>query len=692
MKAQRRQFLQSLAAGGLLLALPLAAHTQGSAGAAPAQLAGWVRIGADGVCTVLSNVSEIGQGTGTALAQILANELDLDWRSVRLEPAPLLPEYANALFRDYGTYGSGGVRGNYAQLRVAGAKARAMLIAAAARRWGVAVETCDTGSGHVTGPGPGQRVPYAALAAEAARLPVPQDAPLMPRARWRHIGQDAERLDLPAKVDGSAVYGVDVVLPDMLVATIVQCPAFGGKLRAVDPAPALAVNGVRKVVRLADAVAVVATGYWNARKGLAALQPEWDLQSAGRPDTPRYTRMLADGAAAGGTVYARRDTTIEATQAAYDKARLGAAASHDALYTAPFLAHATMEPMNATARVNANSAELWLPTQTPVLARKMVATALGLPLEAVTIHVTLSGGGFGRRVEFDFAVQAARIAREAGAPVKLIWSREEDMKHGFYRPAAAIRLRADLDAAGMPLAVRFDSACEAISRYVWGGTRQPAQTGADFWAVGSTLSYYAIPALLHTVNTVDIGVPVGVWRSVSDSQNCFACESFIDELAHRARIEPVAFRRRLLAPNPRELAVLDALRWEVPTPAGRHRGMAMVRSNGTVVALAVEISVTAEKTVRVHAVQVALDCGVAVNPRNIRAQVEGSIAFGMSAAFFGEITLKDGAVQQSNFHDYPLLALAQMPRVGVRLVESAQMGGAGEEAVGPLAPAIANAL
>jgi isoquinoline 1-oxidoreductase subunit beta len=695
----RRDFLKTMAAGGLAVAFMPSAFGADTSTAAPLSgwVQGWVHIAADGSATVFSNCSEIGQGTGTAIAQILADELDLDWRAIRLEMAPIEQRYINPQWGEYATYGSGGVAGQFAALRKAGAQARAMLIGAAASEWKVAPESCDTEAGYVVHKPSGTRASYASLATDASSLPVPDNPPLMPPERRRYIGKDIARLDLPAKVDGSAVYGVDVKLPGLLVATIFQCPQFGGRLAGVDPAPALASRGVKRIVKLDNAVAVVADSYWHAKKGLDKLKPTWDLSQASKHTSAAYDALLQAAVAAGGPVYGPKNSTPEKASAAYAEAMTKAVHSVEQTCAVPFLCHATMEPMNATARVGARDAELWLPTQTQMSTRDAVAKALGLAPEAVTLHTTLAGGGFGRRIEFDFAVQAALIAKQAGAPVKLIWSREEDMRHGYYRPAAAVRLAAGIGADGMPVALRFDSACESLFEYSGGGQYKNFAKPVDRSAIGEPPNYYSFPAILYRVSTMEAGVPVGYWRSVAASQNAFAYETFIDELARHAGIDPVAYRRKLLPEGSRERRALDAAvehaGWQHAPTAGRHRGMALVRANRSVVVHVVELSVDREQRVKIHKVTTAIDCGVAVNPRNIRAQMEGGIAFGLSAAFHGKITLRDGAVEQSNFHDYALIRLADMPAVDVVILEgNEQPGGVGEEAVGPVTPAVANAL
>jgi len=695
----RRAFIKRAGASGLLVAFgnAFAAKLDTHTTLAPAAVNGWIRVAADGTVTLLSNSSEIGQGTGTALAQILANELDLDWRTVTIEMAPVIPAFVNPQWGEYATYGSGGVAGQFSALRQAAAQARAVLISAAATQWKVPAEGCDTDAGTVVHASSGRRLPYAELAQAAAQLPLPKEVALMGRERWRHIGRDAERFDIPAKVDGSAIFGIDVKRPNMLTATLLQSPSFGGRLAHVDPEPALQVRGVRQVVELDDAVAVVADSYWSAKKGLAALKPTWDLSQASKHNSVDYASALAAGVHDGAKIFARRNSSAELEMAAFIEAMRPAQKTIEQVYQVPFLSHATMEPMNATARVGSRSAELWIPTQTQQATRGIVAKELGLPTSAVTIHTTLAGGGFGRRAELDFPLQAIRIAKRTGATVKLIWSREEDMRHDFYRPAAAVKLSAGIGVDGLPVAIRFDSACESLLVYSGGGASKANAKPVDPTAVGELPRHYKIPSLLAAVNTIDIGVPVGYWRSVAASQNCFAFECFIDELAHAASSDPLGYRRKLLNSDGRERRALDEAivrsGWNDAAPAGHFRGLALVHANGSIAVHVVELSLADEHKVKLHRITTVVDCGVAVNPRNIRAQMEGGIVFGLSAAFYGEITIKDGAVEQSNFHDYRLIQLAQMPKIEVTILESGDKpGGVGEEAVGPVAPAVVNAL
>lgn len=689
----RRGFLKTLAAGGLLVAVPSLAQEKP---AAPPTA--WVRIAPDGAVTVLSNTSEIGQGTGTAIAQILADELDLDWKTIRLEMAPVTPAYINAGWGEYATYGSGGVARQIAPLRKAAAQARAMLVSAAAAEWKVAGSECDTKEGRVVHGASGRSIPYAKLVGAAAGQPVPADPPLMPRERWRHMGRDVARLDIPGKTDGSAVYGIDVKVPGMMHAAILQCPHFGGTLSGVDERPALAMRGVKKVVRLADAVAVVADSWWRAQKAVNALKPQWNLVRASSHTSAAYVESLRKAVQADGALVVPRTSTMDKVLASYGEAAARGKEVVDRSYAVPLLSHSPMEPMNGTAHYKAGKVTLWLPTQAQDTARTLVARALNIPEAAVTVHTTLSGGGFGRRIEADFAIQAALISREAGVPVKLLWSREQDTKHGFYRPAAVLRLRAGVGADGAMTALRIDSAADSLFNYSrFGSDRQYAEP-FDRSAYGHPINdYYNFGAVQFRVNTIDAGVPLGYWRSVAASQNVFAYESLVDELAQMAKMDPLAYRRRMTKEGGRDRRVIDAMiahpAWADRAAEGRSRGVAYAKANGSYIGEIVELSVDKDKRVKLHKVTLFVDCGIAVNPRNVQSQIEGGAIFALSAAFYGAITIKDGAVEQSNFHDYRLASLADMPQFEVVILESTEApGGVGEESVGPFAPALANAI
>jgi isoquinoline 1-oxidoreductase subunit beta len=684
----RRAFVQRAAilAGGLVIGIPLS--VTGIAGcAAPAAsraLGPWLRIGADGSVTIFSNATEIGQGSASALAQILAEELEVGWSAVQVEYAPVDTGHFNPELGTYQTGGSTAVSAMFDLMRRAGATARVMLIDAGARRWQVPPSECTAANGCVTHPRSGRSLPYSELVESAARLPPPKEVALKPPGAWKLIGQSLPRLDTPGKVDGSAIYGIDIKVPGMLIAAIAQCPVFGGRLRSLDEAPARALPGVRNVVRLDNAVAILASNYCTARKGLAALQPVWDEGTAATLTSAALSQQLHQAITLPGIPVAPKDRDAGQIRSANDRALASAARVLEATYEAPLLAHATLEPMNATAKVGHGVAELWVPTQVQMQMRRDVAAALGLEPAAVTVHTTQVGGGFGRRLETDYGVQAARIAQRAGAPVKLLWSREEDMQHDFYRPAAVARLRAALSADGKLLALRADTAAVNDSEPLGGLTDVP----------------YEIPNYLVTWSRVPSPVTIGAWRSVDHSQNAFFFESFLDELAHALGTDPLTLRCRMLAANPRALRVItlaaERSGWHTKPPAGRHRGLALVVRGKTSVAEVVEISVSESKALRVHRVTCAVDCGVAVNPGNVRAQFEGGVLFALSAALAGKITLNNGRVEQTNFDGYPVLEISAAPHIDVHIVNTPTEGvapsGCGEPPVPPVAPALANAI
>ena len=643
----------------------------------------------------------MGTGVHTALAMMLAEELEADWNQVRIEEAPGTDDYANGyLVRvfvpvvasvprymergiDFATFklmqlmdmqvtgGSSAVRGTgHLGMRLAGAAAKVMLVEAAAKQWNVPAAECTAKLSRVTHAGSGRTLTFGELAPEAARLKPPVHPPLKSRDDYTIVGKPTPRLDIPSKVNGSATYGVDVTLPDMVYATIAASPVFGAKLVSVDSAPAEALPGIKKVVKLDNAVAVVADSYWRALKGVRALAPKY-------ADT-------GQGAATSDTIYAAigaaldREKGEDVFSSGKGSAALqGAAKLVEAEYRVPFLPHATMEPMNATARIAEGRCEVWTGVQDPLAARKTAAEASGLAPEQVTIHNQQLGGGFGRRLPgvMDFVEQAVRIAREtAPAPVKLIWSREEDIQHDFYRPAVVGRYRAALSDDGKPAAwvSRFNIK-DAAARLPYGIEHQDIR---------------AVEAPTH--------VRVGAWRSVAHTQHGFFTESFVDELAHAAGKDPLAYRRELLSNAPRHLAALEKAAamadWGTPPAAGRGRGIAVVESFGSIVAEVAEVEIV-DGRVKVHRVCAAVDCGDVVNPDTATAQIEGGIVFALSAALFNEVTIAGGRVAQSNFHDVPMPKLADAPGISVEFIRSgATLGGLGEPGVPPLAPAVANAV
>ena len=671
-----------LGGAGLTIGIAAAAFVGGAPQATSSRdITAWIAVQPDGDTIVRVINVEMGQGAQTGLAQLIADEMDADWSRVRIEMAPVTETYMIEQndFSGYYTGGSGSIRRHFDIFRQAGAMARALLIEAAAKRWSAEPSQCVASNGRVTWSGHNQSLSYGELAADASRLPLPTTAALKPRSAWSLIGKPMPRLDIPDKVNGRAIYGIDFEIEGMLIGTVLQCPQFGGRLEHVEKAPALAVAGVRDVVALDNAVAVVATNFWAAKTGLAALEPQWaPAPSSVASDQAMFAQLRQDIGAADSNVVSLPEgaATIVRVEAAFRSAHK----TVEAEYQVPLLAHAPMEPMNATAKVSATACELWAPMQDQFEMRNELSSALGLPKDAITLHTTLLGGGFGRRLKRDYGILAARVAKAVGKPVKLIWSREEDFAHDFYRPASVARIKAALDETMMIRAIE--------------------STGAttNDTAFGGMGGNYGVDLVARQKNA-KLEVPIGAWRSVDASITIFLLESLIDEVAHAAGQDPVAYRRRLLAGKGRELRVLDAVAQMADwgrAPSGRSHGLAFFRSTGwkTTIAQIVELSVDASKQIKLHRVFCAIDCGTAVNPNLVAAQVEGGIMLGLSAASGEAITLKDGRVEQTNFDTYSILRLGQAPQVHVQVLDSPEqpIGGAGEPPVPPAAPALANAL
>ncbi|PYP70247.1 MAG: twin-arginine translocation pathway signal protein [Gemmatimonadetes bacterium] len=701
----RRDFVTTGA--GLVIAFHLPPRAAPGSSPAPAGTGfapnAWLRVGTDGRVTLTIDKCEMGQGSQTGLAMILAEELEADWSQVRLGP---MPENPAAWSRRMSTGGSTAIHTSWDLLRKAGASAREMLVSAAADTWRVDRSTCRADSGTVLHPATGRRLAYGKLAARAARLPVPDNVPLKEPKDFRLIGSRVPRLDTPAKSDGSAVFGIDVKVPGMLIASIERCPVFGGKVKRFDAERARAVPGVRHVVALeaspwtgmngvrgagcAAGVAVVADSYWQAYQGRRALEIEWDEGESASLDSDGIRAQFAQLAEQPG---------VEARKEGDPAAALATAARRvEAAYEVPFLHHATMEPMTCTAHVRPDGCEVWAPTQNQSDAQRVAAELTGLPNEKVLIHTTFLGGGFGRRLEPDFVSEAVRVSKLVGAPVKVIWSREDDVQHGFYRPASYNRFAAGLDASGNPTVwTHRVVATPILLKY------GPLEKGLDRTLVdGAANLPYAIPNLLVDQVAVDlVPVPRGFWRSVGISHNAFVVECFFDEVATATGRDPFELRRALLRDKPRHLRTLEFAAekagWGTPLPAAgearRGRGIALAEWKPTVCAQVAEVSVDPDGSVHVRRVVCAVDCGPAVNPGQIEAQIQGGVVYGLTAALYGEITLERGRVKQSNFHDYPMLRLAEMPDVEVHVVPSTdKQGGIGEPSVGPIAPAVCNAI
>jgi isoquinoline 1-oxidoreductase subunit beta len=689
MNASRRSFLQ---AGGALL---LAFHARNAASATPASSFapdGYLRIDPSGQVTVIVAYVEMGQGTYTSIPMLIAEELEVPLSSVRVEHAPPNERlYGNPLLAGIQATGnSNAIRGTWEPMRRAGAAARAMLVQAAALQWNVEPASCRAENGTVLHSSSGRQLEYGVLVGAAAALPVPrpESVRLKRREEFKLIGTPAKRLDLSGKVDGTAMYGIDARVPGMKIATLAISPTFGGRLRKLDDTAAKAVPGVRQIVQLNDAVAVVADHMWAAKQGLAALQIVWDSGSHGAVSTASIVADMKAASAGSGAV-ARQDGDFE-------KAHATAATRHEAVYEIPFLAHATMEPMNCTVHVRKDRCDVWVGTQVLARAQAAAAKVAGLPVESVTVHNHLLGGGFGRRLEVDGIVRAVQVAKHVDGPVKVVYTREEDIQHDMYRPYFYDRLTAGLDANGMPVAWRHRiTGSSIISRWY-----PPIfQNGWDPETVdGAVNPPYTLPNMLvEYVRHEPPGIPTAFWRGVGPTHNVFMVESFIDELAALARKDPLPYRRALLAGNPRARRVLDLAaekaRWGERLASGAGRGVALHQAFGSYLAQVAEIEVATSGEVRVRRVVCAMDCGTIVNPDTVRAQMESGTVFGLSAALHGEITLKEGRVEQNNFTDYRVLRISEMPAIEVHLVDSGEApGGVGETATSCVMPALTNAI
>jgi isoquinoline 1-oxidoreductase beta subunit len=650
----------------------------------------FVRIDRQGKVSIVSPMAEMGQGVYTALPMLVAEELDADMSNVTVEHSPPNDKlYGNAFLGGSQTTGnSSSIRGFYLPLRQAGAAARAMLVAAAAEKLNVDANALITEPGFVVDAAGKRRIAYGELTDAAAKMPVPTDVKLKDPSAFRIVGTPAKRLDVAGKVDGSAVFGIDVKLPNMRIATVAASPVFGGTLASLDEAAALKVPGVHQVAKLDNAVAVIAEHYWAARKGLEAANPKFD-------DGPHASLTTADVVAALAKA-SERQGAIAKNEGDVTSALANAATKVEATYEAPFLAHATMEPMNCTVEVTADGCDIWVGTQIPTVAQQAVAQTLGLKPEAVRLHNHLLGGGFGRRLEYDFIVQAALIAKQAKQPVKVVWSREEDIQHDMYRPYYYDRLSAGLDEQGIPVAWSHRIVGSSIIARFF-----PAlfKDGIDPDAVDGAVDMpYAIPnKRVEYVREEPPGIPTAFWRGVGPTHNVYVIESFIDELAAIAKMDPVDYRRAMLGSNPRALHVLNRAAeiagWGKPLADRRGRGVCVHNTFGSFMSQVAEVTVLKSGEVRVDRVVCVVDTGVAVNPDIIVAQMQSGIIFGITAALWGEITLKNGRVEQSNFTDYKMLRIDEAPIIEVEVVKSgADPGGIGEPGTTSLAPAVLNAV
>ena len=690
----RRNFLKASAAagGGLMLGFYIPAANAAPVAAKDTEVNAWVVINSDDSVLVRVAHSEMGQGSMTALAQLVAEDLDCDWSKVKTEFVdPRLNITRNKVYGGMATVGSFAVRNSQDYLRKAGASARAMLISAAAQRWKVPAGECTAKNSVITHTASQRTLTYGAVAEAAAKLPPPKEVTLKDPATWTIAGQPKMRLDMQEKVMGKAAYAIDIQLPDMLYAAIAQSPVFGGKLKSFDEAAIKNFKGVTQVVPLADAVAVVGTSYWQAQRAVRALPVVWDEGNNGKVSSATIADFLGEGLAMAEAPVARNDGDVA-------KAMPTAVKVVTAEYRVPYLSHSPMEPMNCTARFTADGLEVWAPTQNAEAVLGAAARASGLDPLKVTVHLTYSGGGFGRRggaAPGDYVDQAVLIAKAVGKPVKLIWSREEDMQHDYYRPISSAKMTAGLDATGMPVAWNT-----RISGHSLLATFNPkaAESKMDKgFLVLFNDNVYDVPNLKVDYAMRNTHVPVGYWRSVHHSQNAYFRECFVDEMALAAKQDPYEYRRKLLAKQPKHLAVLDACAkkagWGTPLPAGQFRGIAQIDGYGSYVAAVAEISMKPDGMPKVHRIVTAVDCGYVVNPDTVRAQLEGATVWALTAALYDQITIKDGHVEQGNFDRYRMMLMPEMPKVEVVLVPSGGFwGGIGEPGAPPVAPAVINAM
>lgn len=695
MKAvNRRQFLKSSAALGGALVIGFWLPGKGGRAFAQPQVQrtsppnAFLRIDKDGTCTVFVKHLEFGQGVTTSLPMLVAEELECDWTRVRYALAPANPVYAHTAFGMQMTGGSSSVWNSWDQLRTVGAQARTMLMQAAADQWKVKLADVRADKGFVIGPG-GKKLSYGQLAEAANKLPVPEKVDLKPAKDFKLIGKPTRRIDSLEKVNGKAVFGMDVKVPDLHVAVVRHAPVFGAKVKSFNADKVKNVAGVTHVVELPSGVAVVAKNFWSAKIGRDELTVEWDLGPNAQLSTEGLRKQFGELA----------KTPGKSAKKAGDAASIASASKKlVAEYEVPFLAHAAMEPLNCTVALQGDGAELWVGSQFQGVDQPAAAKVLGLDPAKVTLNTVLAGGGFGRRANpaSDYVIEACEIAKKVKVPVKIVWTREDDIKGGYYRPMYVHRVQAGLDAGGKLTGWHH----VIVGPSIVGGTPFEAmmvKDGIDPTSVeGVGDMPYEIPNLDVSLHTVSTGVPVLWWRSVGHSHTGFVVETMIDEAAKAAGKDPVEFRRALLSRHPRILATLDLAAskagWGSPLPQGRARGIAVVESFGSVCAQVAEVSLEGGAP-RVHRVVAALDCGLVVNPLTVEAQVQSAIAFGLSAALHGKITFKDGQVEQSNFHDYPVLRISEMPKIEVHLVPGGEKPtGVGEPGTPPIAPAVANAL
>jgi len=688
LETSRRDFLKAGAAvsGGLLVGFSIQTMKSAQAAGTLRTPNAWVHISDDNVITLLTARSEMGQGVYTSMPMLIAEELHVSLNQIQVAVAPPDKVYTNALLGAQITGGSTSVRDGWLKLRVAGAQVREMLLMAAATRWDVDKDKLRAENGVVYGPN-GKKATYGELAERASQMPVIAEPPLKDPKDFRIVGKRTKRLDTPMKVNGKAEFGIDVKLPGMVYASIEQSPVIGGKVASFDASKAKAMPGVIDVVQVGDNVAVVADTYWRAKKAREALAVKWDLGPVAQMD---HNTMIAGTRGAFDKV---EPLPIGKPQGDVKSAMAGAAKVVEAEYVTPLQSHAPMEPMNFTASYKDGKVLAIGPTQFQEGAAGAIAGALGVKPEDITLKTTFLGGGFGRRLELDFITQAALVSKAVGKPVKVLWTREDDTTHDFYRPIGVNQLKAGLGADGMPVAMQFKVASQSITQRAFG---LPAKTFDPFMAEAA-VAPYNIPNTQHDLYIHDTGFRVGYWRAVSHNMNAFANESFIDECAKAAGKDPYEYRMALLKDKPRFANVLkmaaDKAGWGKPLAAGRARGIAMMEGYDSYLAEVAEISLNNDGSVRVHRVTVAADVGHMVNPDTVEAQIMSGVIFGMGAGLMQEITLDKGVVQQTNFHNYPVVRMNEAPVIDIMLVNSSEKpGGIGEPSTALISPAVANAV
>jgi len=681
----RRTFVKSSAAvgGSLIIGVSLPGFIRDANAATDSKMNAWIRIGSDNSVTILCARSEMGQGVAMALPTLVAEELEVDLNKVKIEFAPPGEDYINAMLGGQITGGSTSVRDGWEKLRIAGAKARVMLTEAAAQKWGVNAADCKAQNGVVLYKD--KKASYGSLAEAASKLTPPKEVALKDPSKWRYIGKPLKRLDTANKITGKTEFGIDVKLPGMLYAALAQCPVIGGKATAVDDAKAKAMPGVKHVVKITDGVAVVADSWWQAKQARDALNITWDEGAGKSLSSEGVYKGLADAMAKPAASIKQQGNVADAMKTAAKKV--------EATYQMPFLSHSPLEPMNFTADVRKDSALLIGSIKFQQLAMGMASAITGLKPEQITIKTTYLGGGFGRRIDCDFFAQAVEISKAISAPVKLVWTREDDLTHDFYRPASLTQMSAGLDASGKPVALSFKMSSPSVTSRLFPPL---VKDGVDPLMTEAILVPYDIPN--QSVGTVihDTGLRVGYLRSVSHALNVFANESFIDEMAAAAGKDPYQYRLSLLEKQPRFANVLKLAAqkagWGKALPKGRARGIGLMEGYETYMAQVVEASVEGGK-IKVHRVVVAVDLGRMVNPNIVEQQIESNIVFGLQAALYGNITLKDGRVQQTNFHEYQLPRMPETPKIEIHIVKSTEKpGGIGEPGMALFSPTLGNAL